>query len=116
MAKNAPRTRSANGNQPGDGELIERIEMPDGSQFDLFWRPAVSTKTWANCKLAAVGGRRGKANWWFGWDMEGNRMARQRDAALLRKALPEVYDQVVVCMEDWAYERAEENEAFAKIL
>jgi len=63
--------------------------------FKLIERVGKHAPPWYSYKLACPkrpGGRTTKKSWWLGWN--GERLARNRDAGLLAKHFPDIYEQV----------------------
>ncbi len=66
--------------------------------FVLLHRFEADSAQWRNVKLVRLGGRhREKSNWWLGWN--GQRLASNHDADLLRKYEPEIYQWVISSLE-----------------
>ena len=62
--------------------------------FELFDRTKDGFVEWRDFKLVRTGkGEFPKRNWWLAWN--GERLANNRDAALLKEHYPEIYDAVI---------------------
>jgi len=64
-------------------------------EFQLIERVGRHAPPWYSYKLVCPkrpGGKTTKRNWWLGWN--GERLARNKDAAQLAKHFPDIYEQV----------------------
>lgn len=69
--------------------------------FRLFHRPEKSSDEWANLKLILGCPKYAakKRNWWLAWN--GERLARNRDAATLLEHRPEIHEWVIETLKAW---------------
>jgi hypothetical protein len=63
------------------------------AHFALFERTEWSNATWRSLKLERTDGQGKKRKWSLGWN--GERLARNADAAKLSEHHPDVYDWVI---------------------
>lgn len=85
------RRRRFVGNAPDEG-----VEVAASGDLTLYHMPKQDNGSWANLKLVAKQKRRRKANWWFGWNKDEQRLAESRDVKTLKDKNPEVVDWLVV--------------------
>lgn len=102
--KRAAQNRLRHGNRPtpsngaNEWRLMASTER-DGVTWELYdCKPQWENKThidfggeWSSHKLIAMPGRRGKANFWFGYNYAEGRLTENADASTLLEAEPEVY-------------------------
>ena len=77
------------GKRPGRAHEV-LAESSDGWTLYEILFDEVDVAKWINCKLIHSG-RRGKANYWFGWDIPNARFSRRRDIDILLEHDPAVY-------------------------
>lgn len=83
------------GNVPGNGVMI-----CESRGWILFLQDGDHDR-WLSLKLVSKVPRK-KANYWLGWSLDERRLAGGKDAVILDKHAPEVFDWVVEVMSERA--------------
>lgn len=74
------------------------VRLPCGG-WDLWLAPEANDAGWRHVKVTrAAGKRERKANFYMAWSERECRLARSRQAGMLKKFQPAVYDAVVVAL------------------
>ena len=77
-------------------ERAELVLLAINSPFTLYERAGCSTAQWRSLKLERLPREAGKKNnWWLGWSVNGERLARNADAAKLTKHHPGIRQWVI---------------------
>lgn len=114
--KRAAQNRMRAGNKPepstgtNEWRLIASTER-DGVTWELWDRRPIWKDTkhidhggdWSNHKLIAIPGRRGKANYWLGYNYAEGRLAATNDASALLEGEPELYAWVLATIDPDTY-------------
>lgn len=88
--------RMFKGNVPHGAFLME---VSGDAAWALYRREVKGT--FANVKLISMGPRAHKANFHLGFSIEHGKLTRARDARVLKKQCPEVFEWVVSILEEY---------------